>query len=262
MNKKMQTKAPGPLYSAEAWLATAQRAIEKRWPEAEGEARDILPFVYYSVCRARHYLACALELLSKSMAHAGLALVRPILEITVTWLWVSQVDSGPSPQEKLERVKKKQIRESLKWRKLREPENEPGAASKSDGDVQVERLEGAMRDLGEVKESPGIRQMLEDLGEGEGRKARGEGLYALWYLFLCPYVHGATFPDELLIESPTELGRWSFSTAPSYDAPKVILDAAHMLAWSILKALKLDDEANRITDEFNEAMQHFGGWPP
>jgi len=220
-------------YAAKAheWIQEAYARVYNAQAEMTAEQTKVGLAASYCLLASHDYLEIAFFGFHKKLYHPGMACLRPVAEMAITFLWCTfavedYVDRlGRWAKDPFDKARKTYQR--LEEWVLRETDKEAFAARKAEWDNEYERhfadLEGRL---------PSVLERLKQIDQRRGGGVSFQGLYPMLYAVLCASSHGVLVPDRYFVPADSAIDRRAHAPMPP-EAPWAALTAAVYLVVGV-----------------------------
>ncbi len=187
----------------------------------------------YCLLAAHDYLEMAFCAFHKKLYHPGMACLRPVADMFISFLWCTF-----SVEDYVDRLgrwmkksfdKKRKTYERLEHCVLSDPETESFGSKKEEWETHYG---GLFADL--KGNRPPVLNMLEEIDKRQAEEASIQDLYPMLYSPLCRSAHGVLEPDRYFTPSGSPIDRRQHAPMPP-EAPWASLTVAVYLVVGIYK---------------------------
>lgn len=187
----------------------------------------------YCLLAAHDYLEIAFFAFHKKLYHPGMACLRPVAEMAITFLWCTF-----SVDDYVDRLcrwakeffdKSKKTYERLERWAMDEQDRKAFEKRKEEWEKSHEKIS-----LGLAGNWPSLLNMLEEIDRRRGEGMDYQALYPMLYSPLCGSAHGVLVLDRYFTPSGSAIGRRQHAPMPP-DAPWASLTAIVYLIVGIYK---------------------------
>ena len=236
------------------WIQEAFARVYDSQEEMSADQSKVTVAASYCLLAAHDYQEIAFFAFHKKLFHPGMACLRPVAEMAISFLWCTfSVDDYV---ERLGRWMKQSVDKARK----RYGQLERWALSDSDKKSFGPKKAEWERHYGQVfgdltGNLPPVLNMLQEIDKRQGREVSVQNLYPMLYSTLCSSAHGVLMPDRYFTLSDSAIDRRRHAPMPP-DAPWASLTASVYLVVGIYKFFGW--EYSKFLNEYRQLLESPG----
>ena len=213
------------------WIQEAYTRVYESQEGMSAEQSKVGLVASYCLLAAHDYMEIAFFAFNKKLYHPGMACLRPVAEMAITFLWcTSSVEDYIDRLSRWMKVpfdKARKDHDRLEEWVMSDLDKESFASRKREWDGHYQRLfanvEGNL---------PSVLNMLKEIDDRQGGEASFQGLYPMLYSTLCNSAHGTLVLDRYFTPTASAIGRRQHPPMPNH-APWASLTATVYLVVGV-----------------------------
>jgi hypothetical protein len=250
--KMMSTDEPDWMkYATKAreWIQEALARVQEAEKQMSPDQKHVGLAASYCFLAAHDYLKIAFYAFHKKRYHPGMACLRPVVEMGITFIWCTM-----SVSDYLDRLRR-WIKESFNKRDKTFKRLEDWVFSESDKEAFGTRKadwKEQQRFFKDLKDLPPVLNMLEEIDKRKGGTPLFRILYPTLYSSLCDSSHARMVLDRYFTFSGTAYVPRRHSPMPP-DAPRASLTAVAFLIAGVYTFFGW--ECSKLLNEYQEIVE-------